>query len=97
MRKLCLFAAIVLTLLACRRQSILRLTTEKTQYGWAYRITQKGKPLIFQEHIPAIPGYHPFKSRDDAQRTGQLVLSKLKSRRSPSLSIREVDSLQLTR
>jgi hypothetical protein len=97
MRKLCLFAAIVLTLLACRRQSILRLTTEKTQQGWAYRITKKGKPLIFQEYIPAIPGYHPFKSRSDAQRTGQLVLSKLKNRKFPSLSMREVDSLQLTR
>ncbi|RPD40925.1 DUF4907 domain-containing protein [Chitinophaga barathri] len=97
MRKLCLSAAVVLILLACRRQSILRLTTEQTQHGWAYRITKKGEPLIYQENIPAIPGFHPFRSREDAQRTGQLVLSKLENRKWPSLSIREVDSLQLTR
>ncbi|MBO9151036.1 DUF4907 domain-containing protein [Chitinophaga sp. GCM10012297] len=96
MRKLCKLSA-VLCLLACRQQPVLRLTTEKTVNGWAYRITHKGKPLIYQENIPAIPGLHPFKSRNDAQRTGELVLNKLENHAHPALSIREIDSLQLTR
>lgn len=96
MRKLCLLSA-ALWLLACRQQPVLRLTTERTPHGWAYRITHKGKPLIYQENIPAIAGNHPFKNRRDAQRTGQLVLHKLENHAHPALSIREIDSLQLTR
>lgn len=74
-----------------------RLATEAVQDGWAYRITYQGKPMIYQANIPAIPGFHPFQSRNDAHRTGALVLRKLESGRMPTLTVREIDSLQLAR
>jgi len=86
-----------LCLLACRRQPVLRLTVEKTQHGWAYRITRSGEPLIYQANIPAIAGYHPFSSEYDAQRTGGLVLRKLERGALPMLSLHEIDSLNITR
>ena len=96
MRKLCILSA-ALCLLACRRQPVLRLTVERTQHGWAYRITRGGEPLIYQANIPAIPGYHPFRNEDDAARTGTLVLQKLERGVLPMLSLREIDSLKITR
>lgn len=95
-------ASLLLTLAAvgslpsCRERPY-RLGTEPVQQGWAYRITYRGRPMIYQEHIPAIPGFHPFRTQSDARRTGAFVLQKLESGVIPSLSEREIDSLQLAR
>lgn len=74
-----------------------RLETEPSKEGWAYRITYRGRPMIYQAHIPAVPGFYPFRSQADAYKTGTLVLRKLESGRMPSLNEAEIDSLHITR
>ncbi|MGN6509745.1 MAG: DUF4907 domain-containing protein [Chitinophaga sp.] len=44
-----------------------------------------------------MPGYHPFRNEDGAARTGTLVLQKLERGALPMLSLREIDSLKITR
>ncbi|MGE7776890.1 DUF4907 domain-containing protein [Chitinophaga sp. NPDC101104] len=84
------------SLFSCRERPY-RLVTEPSKEGWAYRITYRGRPMIYQAHIPAVPGFHPFRSQADARRTGTLVLRKLESGAMPALSVEEIDSLQITR
>lgn len=81
---------------SCRERPY-RLATEPSLNGWAYRITYRGKPMIYQAQIPAVAGFYPFRNRADAQRTGALVLRKLESGLQPTLSMREIDSLRLAR
>lgn len=81
---------------SCRERPY-RLATELAPRGWAYRITFKGKPMIYQAQIPAVPGYYPFRNEADARRTGALVLQKLEDGQLPAVSIAEIDSLRLTR
>ncbi len=92
---LLLILAAACSLSSCREQPY-RLVTEESSAGWAYRISYKGRPVIYQAHIPAVPGFHPFRTQSDARRTGTLVLQKLKGGSIPSLSLHEIDSLQLT-
>lgn len=91
-----LFLAAAGSLLSCRERPY-RMVTERSGNGWAYRITCRGRPVIYQAHVPAVAGFHPFRSRSDAQRTGALVLRKLESGAMPALSVEEIDSLRIAR
>jgi hypothetical protein len=62
--------------------------------GWGYDIFTGSRKLIHQPFIPAMPGSFNFKTKEDAQKTGQLVLMKLNADGFiPSVSIAELDSL----
>lgn len=67
----------------------------KTSNGWGYEIYVDKKLYIKQEYIPAISGVHPFKSKDDAMKTGALVLDKLTHGRVPALTIDELRNLKV--
>lgn len=82
--------------ISCRERPF-RLATEPSPGGWAYRITYRGRPLIYQAQIPAVAGFQPFRHRADARRTGALVLRKLESGQAPTLSLAEIDSLRIAR
>lgn len=65
------------------------------QNGWGYKILVNQKTYIYQDVIPAIPGYHPFRSERDAMVTGKLVAEKLKNGKPPFLSREELESLSV--
>lgn len=75
--------------------TLLRLVPVLTSHGWAYKITMNNKPWIWQEFIPAVPGYQSFHNKEEALRVGNLVLQKLQQHRSPAVSVYELDSLKI--
>lgn len=70
------------------------LKTYKNSSGWGYDIYINNELLIHQPTIPAIAGNRSFKSEEEALKTGNLVLYKIKENISPpSISSMELDSL----
>lgn len=62
--------------------------------GWGYDILVDKEKVIHQPAIPAIPGIHPFKTKDDAYKTAIFAADKLRlSGTLPTLTIHELDSL----
>ena len=62
--------------------------------GYGYDILINGKLYIHQPYIPAINGSAGFLSEDDAHRTAEYALEKLKITHTlPALSKQELDSL----
>jgi hypothetical protein len=67
----------------------------QTDSGWGYAIYVDKKLYIKQEYIPAVSGMHAFKSKEDAMKTGKLVLNKLTHGKVPTISLDELKSLQI--
>ena len=80
---------------SCDTGNVLVLETYQTKQGWGYTIKKDDKIFIKQDFIPVLQGNLPFSSEDDAMKTGMLVLKKLKEQKHPSLSLIELDSLQI--
>ncbi len=68
---------------------IINTSTE----GWAYRILYHEKTIIYQKSIPALAGNTPFSSFEDAEKIGSLVMERLKSRKSPSITRADLEEL----
>ncbi|MEO1051316.1 MAG: DUF4907 domain-containing protein [Bacteroidota bacterium] len=71
------------------------MKTFKVSIGWGYEIRVRGKTLIYQDFIPAIQGEQGFASREDALKTGEYVIYKLKKGLNPGLNHKELDSLKI--
>ena len=72
----------------------LEVKTFKNDFGWGYDIYLEGKLYIHQPYIPAISGNEPFRSEEDARKTGQLIIAKIrKNILPPSVAITELDSI----
>lgn len=69
--------------------------TYQTDSGWGYKITKNGKIFIKQDCIPAIPGSISFKTKTDAEKTAKLVLERVKSKHNPSISIKDLEFLNI--
>ena len=69
----------------------VEMTPFKTTTGnWGYAINVDGKLFIKQESIPAVAGNKHFASKEDAEKTGNLVMNKLLKGKFPALSAEEV-------
>lgn len=97
-----ILSATVLLLLLVKPQTIKKNNTEvlytietfKTDAGgWGYNIMLDGKVFIKQDVIPAVQLAIPFRSENEARRTAEVVVKKLNSKKIPSISIEELDSL----
>jgi hypothetical protein len=66
--------------------------------GWGYDIYADSVKTIHQTVIPAVSGIRSFKTKEDAEKTGNYAISKMKISGSfPTLSIQELDSLGVTK
>ncbi|MFZ4400515.1 MAG: DUF4907 domain-containing protein [Bacteroidales bacterium] len=76
-------------------KDIYLIKTFKTDsLAWGYDIYKNGKITIHQPNIPAIEGNITFKSKEDAYKTAELVVIKLKNNIfPPSLSKEEVENV----
>ena len=65
--------------------------------GWGYNILADGKVHIHQPFMPAVPGRQEFKTEEDAMKVGRLVVKKITENLSPTISLKELDSMGLYR
>ena len=75
-------------------QQIYSLQTVKSSAGWGYQVYKNEQLFINQPHIPSIQGVKGFKSKEDAQKTGEFIIRKLtQGIMPPSVTEIELDSL----
>ncbi len=63
--------------------------------GWGYNIVTGEKILIKQDIIPAIESNIPFQSEKDAKKTASLVIKKMKSKKFPTITVEELNELNV--
>lgn len=83
-------------LMSCEKKNSsfeIKITNQNSGYG--YQILKKQKILINQPFIPAIQGEKSFKNETDAQKTAELVVSKIHRYSLPKISIHELDSMKI--
>ena len=61
--------------------------------GFGYLIQLNGQVIIKQVIIPAISKKVSFKTGEDALKTARLVAQKIKSKKIPTVTLHELDSL----
>lgn len=64
--------------------------------GWGYNIQAGKKVIVHQDIIPVFPNTRAFKTKVDAIKVGKAVLNKCKKNQLPTISIEELDSLNIT-
>lgn len=81
-----------------RGQELLKVEVRpfKMNSGWGYDITVDNKIFIHQPTIPALAGNLSFTSKEDAVKTGNLVVKKLVAGQFPSLSAEEIKGLDVS-
>ncbi|HWK05636.1 MAG TPA: DUF4907 domain-containing protein [Puia sp.] len=63
--------------------------------GWGYDILANGKVFIHQPTIPAIPGQHTFRTKEDALAVGQKVVDRITQGQMPMVTTEEVKAMGL--
>jgi signal peptidase I len=71
----------------------LQVITVKDGYG--YQIKEGDRILIDQPVIPAISEEKAFKSREDAQKVGEIVLQRVKNHTDFSVTVSELRKLNI--
>lgn len=62
--------------------------------GYGYRISNGGRPLIHQPHLPGVPGRAGFTSEGEARRVAALVIRRMRAGTfPPAISLEDLDSL----
>lgn len=94
-KKIIIFAVlIVASILFIKLSNILSneydLETYKVEKGWGYNILKDNKVIIKQDLIPGIPVKKPFATENDAVIVGKLMIEKLKNKKRPSISHKEL-------
>ena len=73
----------------------LTVTTFQTPLGWGYNIAANDSVFIHQNIIPGMQGGKGFTTQSDAAKIGNLVLHKLKTKQLPTVTLHELDSLNI--
>ena len=73
------------------------LTTKAfaTNNGWGYDVLTNDTVYIHQQYIPAVEGFQSFTTEKQALEVGNLVIQKLKQNTSPTILLKELDSLKI--
>lgn len=70
------------------------VTSQDSEIGWGYQLFKDGKLMIDQKHIPAIEGNIGFSTKEDAEKTANFIIGKIKNGAfPPTVSVEELDSL----
>lgn len=87
---------LVFSTISCAKKNTYDVSPIKLNTGWGYIITMNNKIIIKQTHIPAIPENKSFQTREDAQKVGELVLKRIKTRLSPSVTKNDLTLLDIS-
>jgi len=89
--------SLFILLISCNTQSKnnneVHLKTFSENGDWGYEIYINNKCFIHQEFIPAISGKIPFKSKEDAELVGNLIINKIKHKKPPTVDTGELKQL----
>jgi len=73
-------------------------TADSAIKGFGYNIYMQQTLYVHQPNIPAVSGNRGFKSEADAEKTAMLTVYKIRNNiMPPSLSVKELDSLGVTK
>ena len=67
--------------------------TFRTQNGWGYEILVNDTVFIHQETIPCVPGHSGFRKEEQAAKTADLIINKLKRGQLPTVTIFEQEQI----
>jgi hypothetical protein len=85
-----LIVSIAFLLLNCSSNQLkdqgLKVSVFEINKGWGYKIEQNKKLIIYQPFIPVISGHTAFRSKNDALKTGNLVVKKILNNQAPTLT-----------
>lgn len=72
-------------------------TTEvfNLENGFGYKINYNSKVLIKQNYIPAVQSNKTFCSARDAEQVANLVIEKLKAKKSPNITLQNLNQLNI--
>jgi hypothetical protein len=73
----------------------LKIKSIKTTTGWGYQITNHNKIIIKQSIIPVISQSKSFRTEKEALDVGQLVLKKLNTNNSPTITRNDLILLKI--
>lgn len=79
----------------CRKEQDLKIKSLKTINGWGYVIKNNDKIIIKQSIIPVISESKSFKTEKEALAVGQLVIQKLNSNNSPTITKNDLILLKI--
>ena len=65
----------------------------ETKLGWGYEIVVGDTIFIHQEFIPAIPGRHGFRSKDDAMKVALKIISNMKQGKLEAVTVGDLKDL----
>ena len=92
---LIIFIIGLLLFIFCRKEQELKIQSIKTITGWGYIITNDNKTIIKQTIIPVISEAKSFKTEQEALAVGQLVLKKLNTNNSPTVTKNDLILLKI--
>lgn len=80
---------------ASKNKSITAKLIPSINNTWGYDILVESKLTIHQQNIPGMPGNEGFKTKKAAQKTADLVISKMKKgEMPPSVTMEEMKKLK---
>jgi hypothetical protein len=85
----------LLLFIFCERKENLKLQSIRVNDGWGYTISNNEKIIIKQTVIPVISEYKSFKSEKEALTVGQLVLKKMETNLSPTITKNDLILLKI--
>lgn len=85
----------LLIFIFCQKEKGLSLETIKVNQGWGYTITNNDRIIIKQTVIPVISEYKSFQTEKEAIAVGQLVIKKLSTNKSPTITKNELILLKI--
>lgn len=86
---------IFILLQSCHGKDRYVAETFEINGGWGYCILKNNKIIIKQTHIPTIPERIRFKSQEDANKVGQLVLERIKNNLPPTITKNDLFLLKI--
>jgi hypothetical protein len=75
----------------------LTYTTYHTPLGWGYDVLVNDSLFIHQQQMPAVEGNRGFSTQKDAEKVAELVIARMKSKKLPTILLRDLDSLGIAR
>ncbi|MGV6831159.1 MAG: DUF4907 domain-containing protein [bacterium] len=72
-----------------------RLETFPIKDSWGYSVYFKNQIIIKQKYLPAVKGRQLILTEDAAEKLGLLVIDKLMNNEFPSISVDEIQELEI--
>jgi len=79
----------------CKKEDNLKVESIKTPNGWGYTILKNDKIIIKQTIVPVVSQHKSFQTKKEALAVGKLVLQKLNSNLSPTITKKDLVSLKI--